>query len=224
MIQETLPRSRFHMREPFSGLSHLAGAAMSLAGLVLLLALSGGDPWRTTSFGIYGASLVILYSASATYHLWSADEETLERLRKFDHVGIFLLIAGSYTPVCLVPLRDVWGWSLLGVVWGIAVLGILAVLFWRGMPIWFDLVLYIVMGWVAILGIGHIAHAIGSAGVWWLISGGVFYTVGAVVYASKRPRLWPNTFGSHDLWHIFVLAGSACHFMMMLCFVHPPSS
>ncbi|HET6386115.1 MAG TPA: hemolysin III family protein [Armatimonadota bacterium] len=217
------PLKGMRMREPFSGLSHLSGAALSLIGLIILLTMARGDAWRITSFAIYGASLLILYSASAVYHLVNVEPDILEWLRKSDHAGIFILIAGTYTPVCLVPLHGAWGWSLLGVVWAIAVAGVLLEIFWRAMPDWVDLTLYLLMGWLALIAIGPIAHAVSGAALHWLIAGGVLYTVGAAVYASRRPRLWPGVFGSHDLWHLFVLGGSAAHFMMILTFSVPPA-
>jgi hemolysin III len=216
MSQTEEEARRRGLREPFSGLSHLVGAGLAIAALTWLLVVSRGDAWKLTSFAIYGASMITLYAASALYHLIPAGPVWSERLRKMDHGGIFLLIAGCYTPLCLIPMRDAWGWSLFGVVWGIALLGILGLILWRNMPIWLDFVLYLLMGWVAIVGIGHIAHAVGPVGVAWLVTGGITYTVGAVVYASGRPRLWPGVFSSHDLWHIFVLGGSAAHFVLML--------
>ncbi|MCA1597078.1 MAG: hemolysin III family protein, partial [Chloroflexi bacterium] len=119
------------MREPFSGLSHLAGALLSVAGLITLLLLAHGDSWRVTSFAIYGASLILLYSASAVYHLAPAEPAALDRLRRCDHAGIFILIAGSYTPVCLVALRGGWGWTLFGIVWGVALVGVVMEILWR---------------------------------------------------------------------------------------------
>jgi hemolysin III len=211
---------RFRLREPFSGLSHLGGAALGVAGLVLLVSLAHGKPWHVSSFAVYGATLVLLYMASALYHLLPVGPIHLERLRIFDHVAIYLLIAGTYTPVCLVPLRGGWGWSLLGVVWGLALFGSVVEIAWRSAPRWLGLAIYLVMGWLAVIAMGPITRTLPSAAVGWLVAGGILYSIGAVVYAIERPRLWPGIFGSHDLWHIFVLGGSACHFVLML-FVVP---
>jgi hemolysin III len=164
---------------------------------------------------------VLLYLASALYHLLPVSPRNLERLRIFDHVGIYLLIAGTYTPICLVPLRGGWGWSLLGVIWGLAVFGCAIEIGWRKAPQWLGLVLYLLMGWLAVIAMGPITKTLPAAAVGWLVAGGVVYTLGAVVYALERPRLWPGIFGPHDLWHIFVLGGSACHFVLMLLFVVP---
>lgn len=216
-------RRRFRMKEPFSGLSHLLGAVFGVVALVVLLVYSGGNGWKITSFAIYGASLIILYTASALYHLLPAHPDTVERLRKFDQCAIYLLIAGTYTPMCLIHLRGGWGWSLFGVVWGIALAGILTQVLWKKMPVWLHVVLYLIMGWAAIIGIGPISQSIGAAALRWLLCGGVIYTVGGVVFATERPRLWPEFFGFHDLWHVFVLAGTAAHFMMMIYLMKGPA-
>jgi hemolysin III len=212
---------RIQLREPFSGLSHLGGAALGIVGLVVLVSLARGKPWHVSGFAIYGATLVLLYLASALYHLLPVGPIHLERLRIFDHVGIYLLIAGTYTPVCLIPLRGGWGWSLLGVEWSLALFGSLVEIAWRSAPRWLGLVLYLVMGWLAVFAMGPLTKSLPAAALGWLVAGGIVYSIGAMVYAIERPRLWPGTFGSHDLWHIFVLGGSACHFVLMLLFVAP---
>jgi hemolysin III len=222
MSSETMPRARrFRLREPFSGLSHLGGALLGVAALVVLVTLARGKPWHESGFAIYGATLIILYLASALYHLLPVGEAHIKRLQIFDHIGIYLLIAGTYTPICLVPLRGGWGWSLFGVVWGLALLGSVIEIGWRSAPRWLGLVLYLIMGWLAAVAMGPLARALPTAALGWLVAGGLAYTVGAVIFALERPRLWPGIFGSHDLWHIFVLGGSACHFVLMLRFVVP---
>jgi hemolysin III len=200
---------RCPVREPFNGLSHLAGALLSLAGLLFLVAISLGKPWHLAGFAIYGASLVALYAASTLYHSLPVCPRRVEQLLVLDHVAIYLLIAGTYTPLCLVPLRGPWGWSLLTVVWGIAVVGITLRLAWRTAPEWIPVVLY------------PLGRALAPSGIAWLFAGGVVYTAGAAIFASQRPRLWPGVFSSHELWHVFVLGGSACHFVVMLLFVAP---
>src|ERR1041385_5225425 len=146
-------RRRFRVKDPFSGFSHLCGAGLGIAALVSLVLLARGKPWHLSAFAIYGATLVVLYSASALYHLLPVGPRRTEQLRIFDHIGIYLLIAGTYTPVCLIPLRGSWGWSLFGVVWGMAVAGIAIELAWRSAPRWLGLALYLVMGWLALGGI-----------------------------------------------------------------------
>ena len=212
---------RLRLREPFSGLSHLVGAGLSVAGLVVLLVWSAGEPWRVTAFSIYGASLILLYLASAVYHLLPASPERVKQLLVWDQVAIYLLIAGTYTPLCLVSLRGPWGWSLFGVVWGIAVVGMALRIGWQKAPWWLCFALYLVMGWISLVAVGPLVRLLPPAGLAWLVLGGVVYSVGAVVFATERPRLWPGRFGAHELWHLFVLGGSACHFVLMFCFVAP---
>jgi hemolysin III len=215
--------SRF-LREPFNSLSHLIGILLSIAGLVLLLVLSDGEPWRTVSFAIYGSSLIILYTASTLLHSIKANAATEKNLRIFDHAAIFILIAGSYTPIALVTLQKThpaWGWSLLSVAWGIALLGVLFKVFWIHAPRWLSTALYLGMGWMSLIVIVPIAQSFAVGGLVWLAVGGAFYSVGAVIYALKKPDFFPKVFGYHELWHLFVLAGSFCHFMMMLKYVLP---
>jgi hemolysin III len=213
--------ARLKLREPFSGLSHLGGALLAIAALVVLVCLAAGKPWHVSGFAIYGSALILLYTASALYHLLPVSDRHVERLRVFDHVCIYLLIAGTYTPICLVPLRSAWGWSLFGVVWGLALFGSLLEIAPRLAPRWVGLALYLVMGWLALIAMGPLTRTLPAAALAWLLAGGIVYTVGAVVYAIERPRLWPGIFGAHDLWHLFVLSGSACHFVLMLRFVLP---
>lgn len=213
--------ARLRLREPFSGLSHLCGAVLGIAALVVLVSIARGKPWHLSAFAIYGVTLVLLYLASALYHLLPVSEQGVARLRMLDRVGIYLLIAGTYTPLCLVPLRGDWGWSLLGVVWGMALFGSVCEIAWRSAPAWVGVTLYVLMGWLAVIAFGPLTRTLTGAGLNWLVAGGIVYTAGTVVYATQWPRLWPSTFGPHDLWHLFVLGGSACHFVMMLRFVAP---
>lgn len=219
-VWQSLAR-RCRVREPFNGLSHLAGAVLSVVGLLFLLGVSAGKPWHLTGCAVYGASLVLLYLASTLYHSLPATPGRVERLLIFDQVAIYLLIAGTYTPLCLVPLRGPWGWSTLGTIWGIALAGITLRIAWRRAPEWIAVVLYLVMGWLSVVVLKPLGSALPGAALGWLFGGGIVYTVGAAVFASQRPRLWPGRFSSHELWHVFVLAGSACHFVLMACFVAP---
>lgn len=212
---------RWRVREPFCGWSHLCGVVLSIAGLLALVSLSQGKPWHLTGFVIYGASLILLYTASTLYHSLPVSPEKVERLLVFDQVAIYLLIAGTYTPLCLVSLRGQWGWALLGVIWSIALVGAVMRIAWRRAPAWLPIVIYLLMGWLAVAAYQPLARALPVAAVSWLFGGGILYTVGTVVLATQRPRLWPGTFSSHELWHLFVLAGSACHFVVMLRFVAP---
>jgi hemolysin III len=215
--------SRF-LREPFNSISHFVGILLSIVALILLLVWSNGEPYRTASFAIYGSSLIILYTASTLLHSLKASAATERKLRIFDHAAIFILIAGSYTPIALVTLQKshpAWGWSLLSVAWGIALLGVLFKVFWIDAPRWLSTALYLGMGWMSLIVITPIAQAFSVGGLVWLAVGGAFYSIGAVIYALKKPDFFPKVFGYHELWHVFVLAGSFCHFMMMLRYVLP---
>jgi hemolysin III len=221
LSSRSLPSGSWKLREPFNGLSHLLGALLGVAALVVLVCLAPTKPWHVSGFAIYGATLILLYTASALYHSLPVSERGVQRLLLFDRVGIYLLIAGTYTPLCLVPLRGAWGWSLLGTVWGLALLGALCEILWRGAPQWITTGLYLVMGWLAVFAFGPLMRTLTGAGLNWLVAGGILYTVGAVICLTERPRLWPGAFSAHELWHLFVLGGSACHFVMMLRFVAP---
>ena len=202
-------------REPVSGLSHLAGAIAAVVGLVILvyLAVKRGTVWHVVSYSVFGASLVLLYTASSLYHLLKVSPRGVRILRRIDHMMIYVLIAGSYTPYCLIALRGVWGWTMLAVVWGLAIIGIVVKIFWLDAPRWVTAGFYMAMGWMVVTASGPLLRAIPPAGLWWLVASGAFYTVGAIFYATKRPKLWPGVFGFHEMWHLFVIAGSLSHFM-----------
>lgn len=218
-----VPLTRF-LREPVNALTHGVGVVLALVGLAVLLLVSNGEPWRTVAFAIYGASMVLLYLASTVMHAAKVGERTLQRLRVFDHAAIFLLIAGTYTPVTLVLLRHespAWGWTLFGLAWGFALLGVVFKLFWLHAPRWLSTLLYVLLGWMAVIAIVPMVRALPWGGLGWLLLGGLFYSVGAVIYARKRPNPWPKVFGYHEIWHLFVLAGSASHYLVMLRYVAP---
>lgn len=200
--------------EKFNALTHIVGALLALAGTVVLIVLAapGGDPWKLVSVSIYGVTLVLLYSFSALYH--SLRGRAKDALRELDHHSIYLLIAGSYTPFCLVTLRGPWGWSLLGIVWGLAVLGSLQELRSRNGARILSLVIYIVMGWVALVAMVQLLHVLGPAGFAWLVAGGLFYTVGIVFYVIDTRLIH-----AHGIWHLFVIAGSASHYVAILRYV-----
>jgi hemolysin III len=210
------------IKDPFCGLSHLIGAALSVAGLIVLLVVTTGRPWHVTGVAIYGASLILLYVASTLCHSVHCAPNHAQRLDRFDHVAIFLLIAGTYTPLCLVPLRGPWGWTILAVEWVLAAIGIVAVITGWVRQQWPRVIVYIAMSWVAIVAVVPLSRVLPLEALAWMLAGGISYTSGAVIYALDRPRLWPGRFGSHDLWHVFVLAGSTCHFVMILLFIAMP--
>jgi hemolysin III len=212
------------LREPVNSLTHLAGALLSVAGTVVLVGLSRGEPWRVASFAVFGLSSVALFTASTLLHALWAGESAQRWLRRADHGAIFVLIAGSYTPLALVTLRvaaPAWGWALFAGVWGLSLLGLVAKLAWPLAPRWLSTALYLVLGWLAVVAIVPIKRALPAGGLAFLVAGGLFYSVGAVVYALKRPRLRPGVFGFHELWHVLVLAGWTSHFAMMRFYVLP---
>lgn len=211
----------WRVKEPFSCFSHLFGVLLAIPGLVWLMAQSDGDPARTVGLAIYGVSLVLLYSASTLYHWLPLSPSKEDLLRRFDHVAIYVLIAGTYTPICLVTLRGSWGWSLFGVVWAFALIGAAAKLFFPHFPRWLTTALYLGMGWLAVVAVAPLLRVLPLGGFSWLLLGGGCYTVGAVIYALQRPDPFPDVFGSHDIFHIFVLAGSISHFVFMLRYVLP---
>jgi hemolysin III len=200
--------------EKFNAWTHLLGAVLALVGTVLLVvvAAQGGDPWKVTSVSIYGVTLVLLYSFSTLYHSLRGRAKVI--MRALDHDSIYLLIAGSYTPFCLVTLRGSWGWSLFGVVWGLAALGSLQEHRARRGPRILSVAIYIVMGWAALAALNPLLQALGTAGFAWLAAGGIFYTVGIVFYA-----LDARLKHAHGIWHLFVLAGSATHYFVIFRYV-----
>lgn len=197
--------------ERFNSISHLIGSIFALAGLVLLVVISSlkGDPWKIVSFSIYGTSLFLVYLNSACYHAFQGRAKAI--FRKLDHLSIYLLIAGTYTPLTLVTLRGSWGWSLFGVIWGLALLGIaLEFLLTRHKkPI--TVGIYAIMGWLVVVAIQPLWHLLPKPGLVSLVIGGLFYTAGIYFYIAKN-----KIRHSHGIWHLFVIAGSAFHFMTML--------
>jgi hemolysin III len=204
-------------RDPISGLTHLAGALLALIGAIWLLvpAIQARNTEQIVAFAVYGTSLLALYSASSAYHLLCLSESGTRTLRRLDHTMIYILIAGSYTPLCLIALRGAWGWSLLGVIWGLALAGFILTLFYLTRSRWLTVGIYIIMGWLAVVAFVPLLQRMPPAGIFWMVLGGVIYSSGAIVYALKRPDFIPGIFGFHELWHLFVIAGSAAHFVLI---------
>jgi hemolysin III len=205
-------------RDPFSGFSHIFGALLGVAGLIYLMrrCLAIGDLASSMPFLIFGVSVILMYSSSGIYHLTHASEATIKLLRRIDHTMIFILIAGSYTPFCLVALKDSYGLQLMAAIWGIAFAGFAIKLFWMHAPRWLSTGLYLCMGWLALLVLSPLSRTLTSEGLAWLFAGGLLYSVGAVIYAVKRPDPFPPHFGFHEIWHLFVLAGTTCHFFSVV--------
>ena len=200
--------------ERLNGVTHLLGAALAAAGAAVLVVLAArqGDPWKIVSFSIYGAMLFGLYTVSTLYH--STRGKVKDVFRKLDHCSIYLLIAGTYTPFTLVTLRGAWGWSLFGVIWGLAALGI-AQEAWLGKGArTFSLIIYILMGWLAVIAVKPLIAALTPAGFAWLAAGGLLYTGGIIFYALDEKLRH-----GHGTWHVFVVAGSASHYLAILLYV-----
>lgn len=211
------------IKEPFNGGTHLAGAAAAALVSVLMArqaALRGGAR-ASIPFIVYGASMVLLYLASGTYHLLDVGERAHVLLRRFDHISISLLIAGTYTPICLVALRGRVGSVVCWVVWGLAAAVILTDVFWLEAPRGIKTALYVALGWVAIGVLVPLERAVGWAGMAWMLAGGVVYSAGALLYALKKPDPWPRVIGFHGIWHLCVLGGSACFVVMVWRYVLP---
>lgn len=200
--------------ERFNSISHLVGAVAALAGLVVVVVIAAqqGDPWKIVSFSIYGTTLFLLYTISTLYH--SLRGRAKQIFRKLDHLSIYLLIAGTYTPFTLVTLRGVWGWTLFGVIWGLAIVGMaLEALPQKGNRI-LSIVVYVLMGWLVLFALKPLLEALPFAGFIWLLLGGVFYTGGIMFYLfDEQIRHF------HGIWHLFVLAGSICHYLTILLYV-----
>ena len=210
------------LREPINALTHALGAVLGVAGLVVLLVLAEGDPARLASAIVYGVSLVLLFLASTLLHAVRASRRSLKMFRLLDHAAIYLLIAGTYTPITLVSLRETaptLAWVLFGLVWGLAALGVLFKAIWLHAPRWASTGLYLVLGWLAIVAIRPLIATLSAPALAWLVVGGLAYSVGAVIYALKRPDPFPQVFGYHEIWHLFVLAGAAAHFVLIARYV-----
>ena len=207
-------------REPASGFSHLVGAILSVVALISLLyvGITNRDVWQIVSFSIFGTSLILLYSASTIYHLVNSTEKVVDILQKIDHSMIFVLIAGTYTPICLTLLRGSLGFWLLSLVWFCAVFGILFKMFFFNIPRVLYTGIYLLMGWIAVFIVVPLYNAGGARSIIWLLAGGLFYTAGGVIYAIQKPNIFPSWLGFHELFHVFVILGSTAHYVMILHF------
>lgn len=207
------------IREPGSAITHYIGMLLSLFAAVPLLvkAESSRIPSAITAMGIFILTMILLYAASTIYHSLNVKDSILKLFRKLDHMMIFILIAGSYTPVCMIPLRDTAGIPLLVLVWGTAIAGILIKAFWITCPKWFSSLIYISMGWLCVLAMVPLVSSLPTAAFLWLVAGGVIYTIGGIIYALKLPffNARHQYFGSHEIFHLFVMGGSLCHFVVM---------
>jgi hemolysin III len=199
--------------ERFNSITHLVGAVAALAGCAVLVVFASmqGDPWKIISFSIYGLTLFLLYLFSVLYHSLRGDAKKV--FRRLDHLAIYLLIAGTYTPLTLVTLNGSWGWSIFGTVWGLALIGMMVEFIPQKKRI-IPVIIYLVMGWICLVALKPLLQALPLAGFWWLLAGGLFYTFGIGFYAfDKKVKHF------HGIWHLFVLAGSICHYFTVLLYV-----
>ncbi|MDO6449178.1 PAQR family membrane homeostasis protein TrhA [Oceanobacillus profundus] len=211
-----------YIREPINGFTHLFGAILSIAGLVALI-MKALDTTESalaiTAVIIFGISMILLYAASATYHMVIARDRIIAFLRRVDHSMIFVLIAGTYTPFCLISLNGVTGWILFGVISGLAIAGVIFKLVWFHAPRWLSTALYVIMGWIVVFFSGSLAPIIGTNGMFLLILGGLLYTIGAVIYWLKPAFLSFKHVGFHEIFHIFILLGTLFHFICIYGYV-----
>ena len=208
---------RYSLSEEIANsVTHGLGAALAVAALSVLVTFAGlfGDAWRVVGFSIYGASLVLLYLFSTLYHAFQ-NPRVKAIFRVLDHAAIFLLIAGSYTPFTLVTMRGAWGWTMFGVIWACAAVGIVTTVAFMNAPKWVTAMIYVAMGWLAIIAIKPLVAALPMGGVVLLAAGGLSYTGGVVFY------VWERLPFNHAVWHLFVLGGSTCHFFCMVFYVLP---
>lgn len=202
------------MREPVNSLTHLIGALLALVGMILLLyhAITSGRILHIIAFAIFGLSMVLLYTSSSLYHMLNVSDRAIRMLRKLDHSMIYVLIAGTYTPICLIVLDGGWRWGLFTSIWGLTAVGILLKLVWFNAPRWLSTVFYLFMGWLSVIIFPMLFDILPLGFMIWIAIGGLAYTLGAIIYGFKKPDPIPNVFGHHEIWHLFVMAGTFAHF------------
>lgn len=214
---------KYKIKDPGSAITHFIGMLMAIFAATPLLIKASKEPdhIHVISLAIFIVSMILLYASSTIYHSLDLSEKVNRRLRKLDHMMIFVLIAGSYTPICLVVLQRPLGLYLFALVWAVAIIGIVIKAFWITCPKWFSSILYIAMGWICVLAFTQLLNSLPPAAFGWLLAGGIIYTVGGIIYALKLP-IFNNrhkNFGSHEIFHLFVMGGSICHFILMYVFV-----
>lgn len=214
---------RVKIKDPGSAITHFIGTLMAVFAATPLLIKAAHQPdfIHIVSLGIFILSMILLYTASTVYHTFGRTDKSNRRLRKFDHMSIYVLIAGTYTPICMIVLGGRSGFGLLALIWGLALIGIAVTGFWINCPKWFSSAIYITMGWTCVLAFTPIINNLPRAGFLWLLSGGIIYTIGGIIYALKLP-IFNNrhkNFGSHEIFHLFCIGGSVCHFMLMYLYV-----
>ncbi len=208
-----------------NGLTHCIPGIFAIFALILLIdkALDSFEPIKFTGFLIFGLAMILLFTASTLYHWLVVSEENQKRLRKFDHIMIFIFIAATYTPFCLGPLKGEWGWSLLAAIWLAALLGVFLKLRKKEMKRWASTAIYVFMGWLVIFAVVPFVKTVRPEALFWVAFGGFFYTTGALIYALKKPNPWPKHFDFHAVWHVFVVVGSFSHFWAIYRYLGTPS-
>jgi hemolysin III len=201
------------LRDPISAVLHMAGAGIAVIGAIVLLSSGASGAAATLALMIYAGSLVLLFLSSGIYHALIESPRVIEALRKLDHSAIYVLIAGSYTPFCVLAFSGFWRWGFLALIWTLALIGIVTKLFIIDAPRWVTAGIYVCMGWLSIFAVREMITALPGASLGWLLAGGVIYTLGALIYITKRLDLRPGVFGFHEVWHVFVLLGAAAHFL-----------
>ncbi|MBC8334384.1 MAG: hemolysin III family protein [Anaerolineales bacterium] len=207
------------LRDPVSGLTHLGAAILSFFGLIALILISWGEPAKLASMIVYGTSLIVMFSASATYHMTISSPKVIEILRKVDHSAIFLLIAGTYTPFCINAFSGFWKWGLFSIIWALAIIGVGIKIFIVRAPRWVNAGVYLIMGWLVIAATGEMLDKLPIGALIWLIAGGLIYTLGAIIYITKTLDFKPWVFGFHEVWHIFVILAAVAHFISILVYI-----
>lgn len=211
------------LREPINALTHLVAASLSVVGLIVLLYLGWDQPLKAITFLVYGISMILLFTASGLYHAIRANDSTIQIHRKFDHSAIYLLIAGTYTPICSYFFQGFWQYGMIALIWFLAIIGIVIKLFIIKSPRWVSAGIYLMMGWLSIIGVQEIIRTMPIDAIVWLVMGGLMYTIGAIIYITKRFDFKPGFFGFHEIWHIFVILGAFCHYFVILRFIAMPS-
>jgi len=211
------------LKDPLSGLTHFIGLLLAIAGMVVLIVKSCHPvkPWQIVAFSIYGAGTILMYTFSTIYHWLPLGETGTRVLRKLDHIVIYVCIASVYTPISIVAIRGGWGWTLFGLVWGIALFGIILTAIRINGVRWLTTAVYVLMGWTGVVAFYPLIKVFTVGFFIWLLAGGLAYTLGAVIYSRKTPNPWPDVFGFHEIFHVFILLGSFCHFVMMYQYVLP---
>ncbi len=209
------------LREPVNGLTHFFASIAAAAGTLALVVLGWGNLAKELALAVYGTSLVLLFAASSAYHMIKAGPRLLPVLRQLDHSAIYLLIAGTYTPFCILAFSGFWKWGLLSIIWSLAAIGIVVKIFSMHAPRWFSAGTYVVMGWLCLAAVSQMLQALPPGALIWLTAGGIIYTLGAVVYITRTLDFLPGRFGFHEVWHIFVILGAAAHFVAIAAYLVP---